>query len=79
MAMPKINQSPSNSGDPISPDNTSERMDTRTSAKMLNEAGTGSRPVKSAYPIKTSAPMDNYTLGRAPQGYLKQTGGKGEG
>jgi hypothetical protein len=78
MAMPKINQSPRSSGDPVSQMGPTESMDTRTSAKMLNEAGTGSRPVKSAYPIKTSAPMDNYTLGRAPSGYLKQTGGKGD-
>jgi len=77
MAMPKINQSPSSAAAPVSQMGPTESMDTRTSAKMLNEAGTGSRPVKSAYPIKTSAPMDNYTLGRAPAGYLKQTGGKG--
>ena len=76
---PAINQSPSSSDSPISQMGPTQGMDTRTSAKVYNEAGTGSRPVKSAYPIKTSAPSDNYTLGRAPAGYLRQTGGKGEG
>jgi hypothetical protein len=35
--------------------------------------GSGSRPTKSKYPIPSSAPSDQRTLGRAPEGWLGDT------
>lgn len=43
-----------------------------TSAKQNTSVGSGSRPTKSMYPIKTSAPMEPQKLSRAPKGALKQ-------
>ena len=41
------------------------------SSNMDTSVGSGSRPMKSSYPIETSAPVDARTMGRAPDGWLK--------
>lgn len=39
------------------------RAPKQSSAKVINNAGSGSRPGKSKHAIKTSAPADPHTLG----------------
>lgn len=41
------------------------------SAMASTNAGSGSRPTMSKYPIDSSAPAEPHTLGRAPSGWLK--------
>lgn len=80
--MPKINQSPSNSGS-ISPsagmgvqpgsNKLTASESGNTSAQVYMPAGSGSRPVSSRFPIPTSAPVNPRTrgVGQAPPGWLK--------
>lgn len=41
------------------------------SAKVYTPVGSGSRPGKSSHAIKSSAPEDAHTMGRATSGALK--------
>lgn len=59
---------------PISAPTGGTKAPPQSSAKVYEPVGSGSRPTPSKFVIPTSAPMDPYTLGRAPAGYLKQTG-----
>jgi hypothetical protein len=55
----------------ISEQGSGVKAPAQSSAKVYNECGSGARPTKSHYTIKTSAPTDPRGLGRRVPGALK--------